>query len=157
MKNSKLLFLQVGLCCVLCAMLIPHVAHAESRFEQGFREIPWQTHKDQLPDLNLSKKALKNIYKNGPASVLFMEGRGNLKMSFDDVPLLTIFMHFNDQKFTGVDMLFKPDDRERIIEILSAETGEPLSEKDGAHQWQTDGVKITVTDRELLVTAITAQ
>lgn len=140
----------------ICAAFLLHIsittaAQAESRYTKGFRGIAWGTHKDQLPDLALSKKALKNIYKSGPASVLFMEGKGSLDLHFDTIPLLSIYMHFNDQYFTGVDMLFKPEDREKVISIIASETGEATSGNDEEKQWQTNGVTITITDRELMV------
>jgi hypothetical protein len=74
-------------------LLICGTAMAGSRFESGFRGIAWATSKDRLPDLGLTKKSLKNIYKSGPASILFMEGKGNLAMDMDGIPLLSIFMH----------------------------------------------------------------
>lgn len=140
--------------CTLCLLLILSSAvYAESRFTEGFRGIAWQTHKDDLPDLGLSKKALKNIYKSGPSSVLFMEGKGNLDLSFDEIPLLSVFMNFTNQRFVGVDMIFTPTDREKIISILTSETGTPQV-ADGEQKWQLAELIITVTDRELLVTTV---
>ncbi|MCB2218558.1 hypothetical protein [Desulfofustis glycolicus] len=151
MKRTQFILTAICAACLLLTSL-SSVAQSESRFTQGFRGIVWGTHKDQLPDLGLSKKALKNIYESGPASVLFMEGKGNLDLHFDTVPLLSVFMHFNDQHFTAVDMLFKPEDREEVISIVTSETGAATSENDGEKQWQTKEISITITDRELMVT-----
>lgn len=142
--------------CGVCMIFISlsSAAEAESRFIEGFRGIVWGTHKNQLPDLGLSKKALKNIYGSGPSSVLFMNGKGNLDLHFDTVPLLSIFMHFNDQHFIGVDMLFKPEDREKVISIVTSETGMSTFENDGEKLWQTKEISISITDRELMVTAL---
>lgn len=124
---------------------------AESRFEDGFRGITWKTNKNDLPDLGLSEKAIKKIYSSGPASLLFMEGRGNLELLFDDVAVLSIFMQFTDQKFCGVDMIFKPEDRSTIASTLEAETGPGKAVDEQTLQWQTNAVKIDLTDRELMV------
>lgn len=150
MKRAQIIFIIVSSVCLFLISL-SSVVQAESRFSHGFRGIAWETHKDQLPDLGLSKKALKNIYKNGPASVLFMEGKGNLDLHFDTIPLLSIFMHFNDQKFNGVDMLFKPEDREKIIAVISSETTAVATETNGEKQWRTSSISIIITDRELMV------
>ncbi len=124
---------------------------AESRFEEGFRGIAWKTDKNDLPDLGLSEKAIKKIYSSGPASLLFMEGRGNLKLQFDDVAVLSIFMQFIDQKFCGVDMIFKPEDRSAIASTLESESGPGKEVDNQTLQWQTNAVKIDLTDRELMV------
>ena len=151
MKKTQ--FILTAICTAgLVIASLSSFAQAESRFTQGFRGIVWGTHKDQLPDLGLSKKALGNIYESGPASVLFMEGKGNLDLHFDTVSLLSVFMHFNDQHFTGVDMLFKPEDREKVISIVTLETGAATSENDDEIQWQTNEISIIITDRELMVT-----
>lgn len=150
---KRTLFIHLAICAAcLLQLSLSSAVQAESRFNQGFRGIAWETHKDLLPDLGLSKKALKNIYASGPASVLFMEGKGNLDLHFNTVSLLSIFMHFNDQHFTGVDMLFKPEDREKVISIVTSETGAATFENDEEKQWQTNGITITITDRELMVT-----
>lgn len=152
MRSAKKILISVSAACLFILSVTPAV-WAESRFTQGFRGIPWETHKDQLPDLGLSDKALENIYASGPASVLFMEGKGNLKLAFDNIPLLSIFMHFNDQRFTGVDMLFKPEDREKVISLITSETGAATAENDEEKQWLTNEVNIIVTERELMVAA----
>lgn len=151
MKRTQAILVAICTTCLLLLSLSSAV-QAESRFSSGFRGIAWETHKDQLPDLGLSKKALKNIYANGPASVLFMEGKGNLDLHFGTVSLLSIFMHFSDQHFTGVDMLFKPEDKKKVISIITSETGAATSKNDVEKQWQTNGITITITDRELMVT-----
>lgn len=151
MKRTKFILAAICAACLLLVSL-SSTAQTESRFKQGFRGIAWGTHKDQLPDLGLSKKALNNIYESGPASVLFMEGKGNLDLHLDTVSLLSIFMHFNDQHFIGVDMLFKPEDREKVVSIVTSETGTATSENDGEKKWQTKEISITITDRELMVT-----
>lgn len=138
--------------CYLLSVAFSSAAQAESRFAEGFRGVAWGNHKDQLPDLGLSKKALKNIYKSGPSSVLFMEGKGNLDLKFDSVPLLSIFMHFNNQRFTGVDLLFEPKDRETVVSIITLETGAATFQNDREKRWLTDRVNLVVTDRELMVT-----
>lgn len=126
---------------------------ANTRFAEGFRGIAWETHKDNLPDLGLSKASLKKIYASGPSSVLFMEGKGNLELSFDEVPLLSIFMHFDDQYFTGVDMIFRPENREKIVSSIASDTGDASSESDGNNHWRTGSIQIIVTDRELMIRA----
>ena len=144
-------FIVIACWACLLPLTIPAIIKAQSRFENGFRGIAWQTSKEELPDLGLSKKALKNIYKTGPASVLFMEGHGNLAMVFDDIPLLSIFMHFHNQNLSGADLLFKPENREKIVSIITAETGEPGLNSSEETCWETAHVKILVTDRELMV------
>lgn len=124
---------------------------AESRFEKGFRGITWSSDKHDLPDLGLSEKAIKKIYSSGPASLLFMEGRGNLELQFDDIKLLSIFMQFTDQQFCGVDMIFKPEDRNTIASTLEAETGPGKAKDDQTLQWQTKDIEIDLTDRELII------
>ena len=127
-------------------------AFAASRFESGFRGVAWGTHKNRLPDMGLSKKSLKNIYKTGPSSVLFMEGKGNLAMDFDGILLLSIFLHFHDQVFCGADLIFKPADRELIYTIITIEMkSDGLPNVDG-HRWQTTHLDILLTDRELMIT-----
>lgn len=154
MSKSFLTLVTTTLTLLLCLSLVSTV-QAGSRFADGFRGIAWQTHKDRLPELGLTKKALKNIYKSGPASVLFMEGKGNLALDLDGIPLLSIFMHFYDQQFTGVDLLFKPENRQKVITIITNETGMPEVAEDETTQWDLPGVSITVTDRELLITTVT--
>ena len=153
MKKNVATLSTISVICLFLLSLAQGV-QAESRFVKGFRGIAWGTHKEQLPDLGLSKKALKNIYASGPASVLFMEGKGTLALRFDDIPLLSVFMHFNDQLFTGDDLLFRPEDREKVLSIITSETGAPSAGAGGEKQWQVQGVDITVTDREVLVTTV---
>lgn len=136
---------------VVFILLICGTVMAGSRFESGFRGIAWGTPKDQLPNLGLSDKSLKKIYKSGPASVFFMEGRGNLALDMDGIPLLSIFMHFNDQIFCGVDLIFKPENRDKIYSAIANEMGS--KGKPGAEgiRWKTENLMILLTDRELMV------
>ncbi len=46
---------------MLCVLVLTGSALAESRFEKGFREIAWGTHKDKLPDLGLSPEYRERI------------------------------------------------------------------------------------------------
>lgn len=148
MKHMQMFIFSI---CMICFFSITPTVHAESRFSNGFRGVAWETHKDQLPDLGLSKKSLGKIYARGPASVLFMEGKGNLQLSIDGIPLLSIFMHFNDQNFIGVDLLFKPEDRDKIVSIISTESGPATSDSKEKTEWTTSNTKIVITDRELMV------
>jgi hypothetical protein len=136
---------------VVSILLTCGTAMAGSRFETGFRGIAWSTPKDQLPDLGLSKKSLKNIYKSGPASVFFMEGKGNLALNMDGIPLLSIFMHFNDQLFCGVDLIFKPENREKIYAAIANEMGAQGKPDAEGVRWKTENLIILLTDRELMV------
>ena len=136
---------------VVFVLLICGTVTAGSRFEAGFRGIAWATPKDRLPDLGLSKKSLKNIYKSGPASVFFMEGKGNLALNMDGIPLLSIFLHFNDQIFCGVDLVFKPENRDRIYAAMANEIGSQGQPDAEGIRWKTENLMILLTDRELLV------
>jgi hypothetical protein len=136
---------------VIFNLLICGTVMAGSRFESGFRGIAWATPKNRLPDLGLSKKSLKNIYKSGPASVLFMEGKGNLALNMDGIPLLSIFMHFNDQMFCGVDLIFKPENREKIYTAIATELGSHGKPDADGVRWKTENLMILLTDRELMV------
>jgi hypothetical protein len=132
-------------------LLICGTVTAGSRFESGFRGIAWATPKNQLPDLGLSEKSLKKIYKSGPASVFFMEGRGKLALNMDGIPLLSIFMHFNDQIFCGVDLIFKPENRAKIYTTIANEMGSKgKPDAEGVH-WKTENLMILLTDRELMI------
>ena len=150
--NRSGTFMKIGLVTlgiVLCLSLSE--VQAESRFESGFRGIPWGTHKNQLPDLGQSKKSLNKIYKSGPSSVLFMQGKGNLALDLDGIPLLSIFMQFDNQVFRGVDLIFNNANREKIYTILKQELGSEGSTESEETQWQTANVSILLTDRELIV------
>jgi hypothetical protein len=127
------------------------IAVAGSRFDSGFRGIAWGSHKEHLPDLGLSPKALKNVYRKGPSSILFMQGKGNLAMNFDGLPLLSIFLHFQDQLFHGVDFVFQPEDRDKIHAIISAETGSKGVLDTDNIRWSSDRLDILLTDRELMI------
>ncbi len=136
---------------VIFILLICGKVMAGSRFESGFRSIAWETPKDRLPDLGLSKKSLKNIYKSGPASILFMEGKGNLALNLDGIPLLSIFLHFNDQIFCGVDLIFKPENREKIYTTIANEMGSQGKPDAEGVRWESENLMILLTDRELMV------
>ena len=150
-KGVKLLF---SILFIVMVTPMPLFAGSEKPlFETGFRGIAWGTHKDQLPDLGLSKKALKNIYAKGNASAMFMEGKGNLALNFEEVPLLSIFLNFNDQHLYGVDMIFAPKHREKVSAILTQKMGvSPTMIEDGTSQWKKKQVTILLTDREIIVT-----
>jgi hypothetical protein len=136
---------------IIFVMLMNGTVMAGSRFASGFRGITWATPKDQLPDLGLSKKSLKNIYKSGPASVLFMEGKGNLALNMDGIPLISIFMHFHDQIFCGVDLIFKPENQEKIYTAIANEMGSQGKPDAEGVRWKTENLMILLTDRELMV------
>lgn len=136
---------------ILCVLVLTGSALAESRFEKGFREIAWGTHKDQLPDLGLSKKALQNIYKTGQSSAIFMAGRGHLAMEIEGIPLLSIFLNFHDQTLFGVDLVFSPEYRERIHALMARETGSEGVETETENQWKTETLTIILTDHELII------
>ena len=114
--------------------------------------MAWGTPKEKLPDLGLSEKALKNIYKAGPSAIVFMEGQGNLDLHFDDVPLLSIFMRFNDMVFYGFDMVFKAEHAARVSAVIAKEMQSPGEKIDDGLRWSVGGLVLVVTDRELLVT-----
>lgn len=125
----------------------------ESDFATGFRGIAWGTHKDQLPDLGLSKKALKNIYAEGYASAMFMEGKGNLDLNFEEVPLLSIFLNFNNQQLYGADMVFDPEHRQKVSAMLTQQMGtSPTMAEDQTSQWKENQVTVLLTDREIIIT-----
>lgn len=136
---------------LLFTNLVGGTALAGSRYMEGFRGIAWGTHKNDLPDLGLSKGSLKKIYKSGPYSVLFMEGKGNLSLELDDIPLLSIFMHFDDQVFKGVDLVFNPQNREKVHAIMTKEMGASGAPDAEGANWQAGDLVIRLTDRELLV------
>jgi hypothetical protein len=136
---------------VIFNLLICGTVMAGSRFESGFRGIAWATPKNRLPDLGLSKKSLKNIYKSGPASVLFMEGKGNLALNMDGIPLLSVFMHFNDQIFCGVDLIFEPENRDKIYSVIANEMGSKGKPDAEGVRWKTTNLMILLTNRELMV------
>jgi hypothetical protein len=112
----------MGRTTIVFIFLLTGAAFADFRFENGFRGIAWGTHKDQLPDLGLSQKALGNINKEGDSSVMFMDGVGNLDMNFDTIPLLSIFLKFRNQVFHGADLIFKPEHRQSVYSRITAET-----------------------------------
>jgi len=147
MRKSKWMWIGV----MVSLLTVPAFAQAGSRYTDGFRGIAWGTHKDQLPDLGLSKKALGRIYKSGPSAVMFMEGQGNLAMDFSGVALKSIFLRFEDQRFSGADLIFSPADRAKIHSVLAAEMGSQGKSRDGAVQWTAAGLVIELTERELLV------
>lgn len=147
-KNHFYRILSLALFCLVC-MGVP--AMAESQFSQGFREIGWGTHKDQLPDLGLKPGALANIYKTGHSSAFLMEGAGKMAMELEGVPLLTIFLNFFDQRFYGADLIFHPQYRERIHAILAKDTGTAGVKTEKGDQWQTGNLSIILTEREVLI------
>lgn len=136
---------------IVCFFLLAGVAVADCRFEYGFRGIAWKTHKDRLPDLGLSKKALNNIYASGQASAMFMEGKGNLAMNVAGIPLLSIFLNFHDQLFSGVDLIFKPEHRPPIYTLMANETGSAGAQSEEGHFWETKNLNILLTDHELII------
>ena len=92
-----------------------------SRYQDGFRNIAWGTTRADLPDLGLTEKGLKSIYKSGPSAIIFMEGKGNLDLHLDDVPLLSIFLRFESQVFYGFDLVFKQEYAQRVHDIIAGE------------------------------------
>jgi hypothetical protein len=135
----------------LCLIVTAGPVMAESQFAEGFRGIPWGTHKDQLPDLGLKPGALANIYKTGPSSAFLMSGAGKLAMEFDTVPLLTIFLNFFDQRLYGADLIFDPQHREHIYAILAKDLGMQGLRTERGHQWQTENLNITLNEREVII------
>jgi len=147
--NIKSLYL----ICITMAFMgaVTGSALAESQFENGFRGVAWGTHKDQLPDLGLSKGALNNIYKTGPSSAIFMAGTGTLAMEMDGIPLLSIFFNFHDQIFYSADLVFNPEYKKRIHRIIAAEMGSDGMDNDAGTLWKTQTLSILLTDHELLI------
>jgi hypothetical protein len=148
MRNTLWCWLALSIVC--CAFPL-NPATANSRFETGFRGIAWGTHKDQLPDLGLSKKAVKNIYATGPSSVFLMEGKGNLAMEIDGIALLSIFLNFHDQVFHGVDMVFNPRDKDLVRAVIVNEMGTEGDRVATGRYWHSGCLTILLTDRELMV------
>ena len=136
---------------ILCVFVLTGSAVAESRFEKGFREIAWGIHKNDLPDLGLSKGALKNIYKTGPSSAIFMPGTGTMAMEMEGVPLLSIFLNFHDQKLFGADLVFSPEYRKEIHALITNEMGSDGIKNQTETQWKTDTLTILLTDHELII------
>ena len=125
-----------------------------SRFADGFQGVKWGTPKDKLPDLGISKAAFKNIYEKGPSATLFMEGVGKLEMQFMDIPLIAIYLRFQDAIFTGFDFVFKPQYRDRIRAAVEKDMGRPGEPCEGGICWKEGTLEMTPTDRELLVVQV---
>lgn len=139
-------------CLVAVAIIsFASIGYCDSGFLDGFRGIIWSTAKDDLPDLALSKKTLKNIYKTGPSAIMLTAERTNLDMHVAGAPLLSIFLRFNDQLFYGYDLVFKPQHAKTIQAYVEKELGASGKEVDGELHWETGGVSIILTDRELMV------
>lgn len=122
-------------------------------FSDGFRQIAWGTHKKDLPNLGLSKKALKKIYASGESSVFFMEGKGNLEMTFKSIPLLSLFLRFNNSVFYAVDMVFHEKYHQQIADLLVSEMGPPGQTSGNGREWIFEKVAIRLTNREILIVA----
>jgi hypothetical protein len=140
-----------GFVAALISMSLVSDAYCASRYDEGFRGIAWGTVKQDLPDLGLSKKGLKSIYKSGPSAAIFMEGKGNLDMNLDDIPVLSIFLRFNNMVFYGFDMVFKEEYASKVLSIMEKEMGSKGVEYDGGRRWENQGLVVLVTDRELMV------
>lgn len=122
-----------------------------SRFSEGFQEIKWGTPKENLPDLGIGKSAFENIYAKGPSATLFMEGVGNLKMQFEEIPLIAIYLRFQDARFTGFDFVFNPQLRDRMRVAMEKDMGKPGEPCTEGLCWKEGTLDMTLTDRELLV------
>ncbi|MBU2513179.1 hypothetical protein KJ966_17695 [bacterium] len=72
-------------------------------------------------------------------------------MDIDRISVLSIFMHFHNQFFQGVDFVFDPQNHSKIYAIMAKEKGsQGDSDAEGTH-WRTAHVKILLTERELIV------
>ncbi len=139
-------------CLVAVAMISSaSIGYCDSGFLDGFRDIKWSTAKGDLPDLALSKKTLKNIYKTGLSAIMLTEERTNLDMHFGEAPLLSIFLRFNDQFFYGYDLVFKTQYVETVRACVEKELGSSGKKVDGELHWKKNGVFVILTDRELMV------
>ncbi|CCO25515.1 hypothetical protein [Maridesulfovibrio hydrothermalis] len=148
MKSIKILLI----CFVTVATLSSaSIGYCDSGFLDGFRGIQWNTAKKDLPDLDLSKKTLKNIYKKGSSAIFLTGERTNLDMHFDEVPLLSIFLRFNDSFFYGYDLVFKPQYMKKVQASVEKSMGAAGKKIDGELHWNKDGVAVILTDRELMV------
>ncbi len=141
----------IAIVAAILALALVSEAHCASRYQDGFRGIAWGTTKEKLPDLGLSEKSLNRIYKTGPSAVIFMEGKGNLDLSLDGVPLLSLFLRFNDMAFYGFDMVFKAEYAEKVRSIMETDMQTPGEKTDDGYSWKKDGLNVIVTDRELMV------
>lgn len=140
--------------CFLTAILFfwgVDPSHCASRFTNGFHSVKWGTHKDDLPDLGMGKTAFKNIYDKGPSATLFMEGVGKLEMNFENVPLIAIYLRFQDAKFNGFDFVFNPLQRDSILALVEKDLGMKGDACESGLCWKEGTLEIILTDRELLV------
>ncbi|MGB3222653.1 MAG: hypothetical protein WBB23_07610 [Desulforhopalus sp.] len=135
---------------LLCLMTIGN-GYCQSSYSDGFRGIAWGTSKGDLPDLGLSKKTLKNIYEKGESASFLNADRTTLAMEFENVPLISIFLRFNDAKFYGFDLIFKPQHGAEVKKGIATYFSTPGKMIDGEMHWQEDGVTAILTDHELMV------
>jgi len=143
--------------CILAVMVFYYGLGSglcASRFTDGFQGVKWSTPKDKLPDLGISEKGFKNIYAKGPSATLFMEGVGKLEMQFMDIPLIAIYLRFEDAIFTGFDFVFKPQYHDRIRAAVERDMGQPGTPCEGGICWKEGTLEMTLTDRELLVAQV---
>ena len=143
--------LVIGFAVAFLALAWVGEGYCASRYQDGFRGIAWGTEKKDLPDLGLSKKGLKGIYAKGPSAAIFMEGKGNLDMHLDEIPVLSIFLRFNSMVFYGFDMVFQEQYAPQVRTLMEKELGSKGTEEDGTRRWESDGLTVLVTDRELMV------
>ena len=143
-KNS--LFVAI----LLCLMTMSN-GYCQSSYSDGFRGIAWGTSKENLPEIGLSKKTLKNIYGKGESASFLNADRTTLAMEFENVPLISIFLRFNDAKFYGFDLIFKPEHSAKVKNGIAKYFSTPAKMIDGEMHWQEDGVTAILTDRELMV------
>lgn len=141
----------IGFVAVLLVLLFAGQAYCASRYQDGFRGIAWGTEKKDLPDLGLSKKGIKSIYKTGPSTAVFMQGKGNLDLHLDEVPVLSIFLRFNDMVFYGFDMVFKEQYEPQVLALMEKEMGSKGVKCEDGRCWEDGGLIVLVTNRELMV------
>lgn len=125
--------------------------YAETSFDKGYQSIAWGTVKKDLPDIGLSKKALKKIIKKGESAIMVLSGMTKLDMKYGDAPLNIIFLRFSDAVFYGVDLMFDPKDREKIYTRLVAEFNGEGKVSESGHTWETNGLMVNMDDRAVMV------
>lgn len=142
----------IGIVLAIALSIRLHHAEAGSPFDMGFQGIAWGTHKDDLPDIGLSKKIKKkNIYKRGESAIMFLPGMGKLTLKFGDVPLISLFLRFNNAVFYGVDMIFNPADRDVVLARLSEDLASQGRSTETGNVWETDTLRVELTDREVMI------
>ncbi|BDD88631.1 hypothetical protein [Desulfofustis limnaeus] len=141
----------------ICIIFVTHlctgplIGQAASRFISGFNGAAWGTPKTELPDFGISDKMFNNIYPQGPSAILFMEGVGKLPLQFENVPLIAIYLRFENARLNGCDFLFSPDYHEQIRLLIERDMGAPGNTCAESTCWEEGNLSVTLTNRELMV------